>query len=171
MIEGSGACTMQMIMNHMIRAAGALRGAFYTLGPLVTDIAPVMTITSGHGAAQIGMAWLRHARYVTPKEHLARRTRRMREGIITYKNRRACGGPGQGSSGCPDPWTMRCPKRVLSPAGEDQSQPGTGSGSGRASTTTRRRPSESAKVAHFCSMCGPKFCSMKISQDVRECHE
>ena len=169
MIEGPGHVPMHMIKDNMEKQLEYCHEApFYTLGPLTTDIAPGYDhITSGIGAAMIGWYGTAMLCYVTPKEHLGLPDRDdVKDGIITYKLAAHAADLAKGHPGA------QLRDNALSKARfefrwEDQFNLGL-------DPDTARRfhdetlPKESAKVAHFCSMCGPKFCSMKISQEVRE---
>ena len=169
MIEGPGHVPMQMIKENMDKELQECYEApFYTLGPLVTDIAPGYDhITSGIGAAQIGWYGCAMLCYVTPKEHLGLPDKEdVREGIITYKIAAHAADLAKGHPGA------QIRDNAMSKARfefrwEDQFHLGLDPERAR-QYHDETLPKESAKVAHFCSMCGPKFCSMKISQDVRE---
>jgi phosphomethylpyrimidine synthase len=169
MIEGPGHVPMQMIKENMDKELQECYEApFYTLGPLVTDIAPGYDhITSGIGAAMIGWYGCAMLCYVTPKEHLGLPDKEdVREGIITYKIAAHAADLAKGHPGA------QIRDNAMSKARfefrwEDQFNLGLDPERARAYHDATL-PKESAKVAHFCSMCGPKFCSMKISQDVRE---
>lgn len=168
MIEGPGHVPMQMIKENMDKElADCFDAPFYTLGPLVTDIAPGYDhITSGIGAAQIGWYGCAMLCYVTPKEHLGLPNKEdVREGIITYKLAAHAADVAKGLPGA------QLRDNALSKARfefrwEDQFNLGLDPDKAR-SFHDETLPKESAKVAHFCSMCGPHFCSMKISQEVR----
>jgi len=168
MIEGPGHVPMQMIKENMDKElADCFDAPFYTLGPLVTDIAPGYDhITSGIGAAQIGWYGCAMLCYVTPKEHLGLPNKEdVREGIITYKLAAHAADIAKGLPGA------QLRDNALSKARfefrwEDQFNLGLDPDKAR-SFHDETLPKESAKVAHFCSMCGPHFCSMKISQEVR----
>ncbi|ROR34756.1 phosphomethylpyrimidine synthase ThiC [Inmirania thermothiophila] len=169
MIEGPGHVPMQRIRENMERELGACHEApFYTLGPLVTDIAPGYDhIASAIGAAMIGWYGTAMLCYVTPKEHLGLPDRDdVREGIIAY---RIAAHAADLAKGHP---AAQLRDNALSKARfefrwEDQFNLGLDPERARA-FHDETLPKESAKVAHFCSMCGPKFCSMKITQEVRE---
>ncbi|MCB1751403.1 MAG: phosphomethylpyrimidine synthase ThiC [Gammaproteobacteria bacterium] len=169
MIEGPGHVPMQMIKENMDKELQAcFEAPFYTLGPLVTDIAPGYDhITSGIGAAQIGWYGCAMLCYVTPKEHLGLPNKEdVREGIITYKIAAHAADLAKGHPGA------QIRDNAMSKARfefrwEDQFNLGLDPERAR-QFHDETMPKESAKLAHFCSMCGPKFCSMKISQDVRE---
>ncbi len=169
MIEGPGHVPMQMIRENMDKElADCFEAPFYTLGPLTTDIAPGYDhITSGIGAANIGWYGCAMLCYVTPKEHLGLPNKDdVREGIITYKIAAHAADLAKGHPGA------QLRDNVLSKARfefrwEDQFNLGLDPDKAR-EYHDETLPKDSAKVAHFCSMCGPHFCSMKISQDVRE---
>jgi phosphomethylpyrimidine synthase len=169
MIEGPGHVPMQMIKENMDKELQeCFEAPFYTLGPLVTDIAPGYDhITSGIGAAQIGWYGCAMLCYVTPKEHLGLPDKEdVREGIITYKIAAHAADLAKGHPGA------QIRDNAMSKARfefrwDDQFNLGLDPERAR-QFHDETMPKESAKVAHFCSMCGPKFCSMKISQDVRE---
>ena len=169
MIEGPGHVPMQMIKENMDKElVDCFEAPFYTLGPLTTDIAPGYDhITSGIGAAQIGWYGCAMLCYVTPKEHLGLPNKAdVREGIITYKIAAHAADLAKGLPGA------QLQDNALSKARfefrwEDQFNLGLDPDKAR-SFHDETLPKQSAKVAHFCSMCGPHFCSMKISQDVRD---
>ncbi len=169
MIEGPGHVPMQMIRENMRKELDDCQEApFYTLGPLTTDIAPGYDhITSAIGAAQIGWYGTAMLCYVTPKEHLGLPDKDdVREGIITYKIAAHAADLAKGHPGA------QVRDNALSKARfefrwEDQFNLGLDPEKAR-EFHDATLPKDAAKVAHFCSMCGPKFCSMKISQDVRE---
>ncbi len=169
MIEGPGHVPMQMIKENMDKElADCFEAPFYTLGPLVTDIAPGYDhITSGIGAAQIGWYGCAMLCYVTPKEHLGLPNKEdVREGIITYKLAAHAADLAKGLPGA------QLRDNALSKARfefrwEDQFNLGLDPERAR-EYHDETLPKDSAKVAHFCSMCGPNFCSMKITQDVRD---
>ncbi len=169
MIEGPGHIPMHMIRENMDRELKVCHEApFYTLGPLTTDIAPGYDhITSAIGAAMIGWFGTALLCYVTPKEHLGLPDRDdVREGVIAYKIAAHAADLAKGHPGAQlrddalsrarfefrwrDQFNLALdPERAL--AYHDETL-----------------PAEPAKTAHFCSMCGPKFCSMSITQDIRE---
>ncbi len=169
MIEGPGHVPMQMIKQNMEKELeDCYEAPFYTLGPLITDIAPGYDhITSGIGAAQIGWYGCAMLCYVTPKEHLGLPNKQdVREGIITYRIAAHGADLAKGHPGA----QMR--DNAMSKARfefrwEDQFNLGLDPEKAR-EFHDETMPKEAGKVAHFCSMCGPKFCSMKISQDVRD---
>ncbi|BDD07292.1 phosphomethylpyrimidine synthase ThiC [Aureibacter tunicatorum] len=169
MIEGPGHVPMHMIKANMDKQLEACNEApFYTLGPLTTDIAPGYDhITSGIGAAMIGWFGTAMLCYVTPKEHLGLPNKEdVREGVVTYKLAAHAADLAKGHPGAQvrdnalskarfefrwrDQFNLSLdPEKAL--AFHDETL-----------------PAEGAKTAHFCSMCGPNFCSMKITQDVRD---
>jgi phosphomethylpyrimidine synthase len=169
MIEGPGHVPMQMIKENMDKQLECCDEApFYTLGPLTTDIAPGYDhITSGIGAAMIGWFGCAMLCYVTPKEHLGLPNKDdVKTGIITYKIAAHAADLAKGHPGA------QIRDNALSKARfefrwEDQFNLGLDPDTARA-FHDETLPKDSAKVAHFCSMCGPKFCSMKITQEVRE---
>ena len=168
-VEGPGHVPMHLIKENMDKQLDCCDEApFYTLGPLTTDIAPGYDhFTSGIGAAMIGWFGCAMLCYVTPKEHLGLPNRDdVKEGIITYKIAAHAADIAKGHPGA------RYRDDMLSKARfefrwEDQFNLGLDPERAR-SFHDETLPKDSAKVAHFCSMCGPKFCSMKISQEVRE---
>jgi phosphomethylpyrimidine synthase len=169
MIEGPGHVPMQLIKENMdIQLKDCHEAPFYTLGPLTTDIAPGYDhITSGIGAAQIGWYGCAMLCYVTPKEHLGLPNKKdVKDGIITYKIAAHAADLAKGHPGA------QIRDNALSKARfefrwEDQFNLGLDPDTARA-FHDETLPKQSMKVAHFCSMCGPHFCSMKITQDVRE---
>jgi phosphomethylpyrimidine synthase len=168
MIEGPGHIPMQMIKENVDRELqDCFEAPFYTLGPLTTDIAPGYDhITSAIGAAQIGWYGTAMLCYVTPKEHLGLPNKNdVREGIVAYKIAAHAADLAKGLPGA------QVRDNALSKARfefrwEDQFKLGLDPARAR-DYHDETLPKESAKVAHFCSMCGPHFCSMKITQDVR----
>ncbi|MBA3581015.1 MAG: phosphomethylpyrimidine synthase ThiC [Gammaproteobacteria bacterium] len=169
MIEGPGHVPMQLIKENMDKQlTDCFEAPFYTLGPLTTDIAPGYDhITSAIGAAQIGWYGTAMLCYVTPKEHLGLPNKQdVRDGIIAYKIAAHAADLAKGHPGA------QLRDNALSKARfefrwEDQFNLGLDPERAR-EFHDATLPKDSAKVAHFCSMCGPKFCSMKISQDVRD---
>ncbi|MCL6605427.1 MAG: phosphomethylpyrimidine synthase ThiC [Paenibacillus sp.] len=169
MVEGPGHVPMHLIKENMDKQLELCHGApFYTLGPLTTDIAPGYDhITSAIGAAMIGWFGTAMLCYVTPKEHLGLPNKDdVREGVITYKIAAHAADLAKGHKGAQDRdnalskarfefrWRDQFhlsldPERALEYHDETL-------------------PAEGAKTAHFCSMCGPKFCSMRISHDIRD---
>jgi len=168
-IEGPGHVPMHMIKENMdLQLEHCKEAPFYTLGPLTTDIAPGYDhITSGIGAAMIGWFGTAMLCYVTPKEHLGLPDKNdVKEGIITYKLAAHAADLGKGHPGA------QIRDNALSKARfefrwDDQFNLGLDPDKAK-SFHDETLPKESAKVAHFCSMCGPHFCSMKITQDVRD---
>ncbi|WP_102505378.1 phosphomethylpyrimidine synthase ThiC [Salinivibrio kushneri] len=169
MIEGPGHVPMHMIKENMDEQLTHCHEApFYTLGPLTTDIAPGYDhITSGIGAAMIGWFGCAMLCYVTPKEHLGLPNKEdVKTGMITYK---LCAHAADLAKGHPG---AQVRDNAISKARfefrwEDQFNLALDPVTARA-YHDETLPQESGKVAHFCSMCGPKFCSMKISQEVRD---
>jgi len=169
MIEGPGHVPMHMIkvnMDKQLECCG--EAPFYTLGPLTTDIAPGYDhITSGIGAAMIGWFGCAMLCYVTPKEHLGLPDKDdVKDGIITYKIAAHAADLAKGHPGA------QIRDNALSKARfefrwEDQFNLGLDPDRAR-EFHDETLPKDSSKVAHFCSMCGPHFCSMKITQDVRD---
>lgn len=169
MIEGPGHVPMQMIRTNMTQQLEHCHEApFYTLGPLTTDIAPGYDhFTSGIGAAMIGWFGCAMLCYVTPKEHLGLPNKEdVKQGLITYKIVVHAADLAKGHPGA------QIRDNAMSKARfefrwEDQFNLALDPHTARA-YHDETLPQESGKVAHFCSMCGPKFCSMKITQEVRE---
>ncbi|TDV16266.1 phosphomethylpyrimidine synthase ThiC [Paraburkholderia caballeronis] len=169
MIEGPGHVPMQLIKENMdLQLEWCKEAPFYTLGPLTTDIAPGYDhITSGIGAAMIGWFGTAMLCYVTPKEHLGLPDKDdVKTGIITYKLAAHAADLAKGHPGA------QVRDNALSKARfefrwDDQFNLGLDPDKAR-EFHDETLPKDSAKVAHFCSMCGPHFCSMKITQDVRE---
>ncbi|MEY3786973.1 MAG: hypothetical protein RLZ75_1180 [Pseudomonadota bacterium] len=169
MIEGPGHVPLHMIKVNMEKQLEECGEApFYTLGPLTTDIAPGYDhITSAIGAANIGWYGCAMLCYVTQKEHLGLPNKQdVREGIVTYKIAAHAADLAKGHPGA------QARDNAMSKARfefrwEDQFNIGLDPEKAR-EFHDETLPKDSAKVAHFCSMCGPHFCSMKISQDVRD---
>jgi phosphomethylpyrimidine synthase len=169
MIEGPGHVPMHLIKENMDKQLEICGEApFYTLGPLTTDIAPGYDhITSGIGAAMIGWFGTAMLCYVTPKEHLGLPNKKdVKEGVITYKLAAHAADLAKGHPGA------QYRDNALSKARfefrwEDQFNLALDPAIAR-EYHDETLPAEGAKLAHFCSMCGPHFCSMKITQDVRE---
>jgi phosphomethylpyrimidine synthase len=169
MIEGPGHVPMQLIKENMdLELEHCHEAPFYTLGPLTTDIAPGYDhITSGIGAAQIGWYGTAMLCYVTPKEHLGLPDKDdVKEGIVTYKIAAHAADLAKGHPGA------QIRDNALSKARfefrwEDQFNLGLDPDKAK-QFHDETLPQEGAKLAHFCSMCGPHFCSMKITQDVRD---
>jgi phosphomethylpyrimidine synthase len=169
MIEGPGHVPLHLIRENMdLQLEQCKEAPFYTLGPLTTDIAPGYDhITSGIGAATIGWYGTAMLCYVTPKEHLGLPNKQdVKEGIITYKLAAHAADLAKGHPGA------QIRDNALSKARfefrwEDQFNLGLDPDKAK-EFHDETLPKDSAKVAHFCSMCGPHFCSMKITQDVRD---
>ena len=169
MIEGPGHVPMHMIKENMEKQLEVCDEApFYTLGPLTTDIAPGYDhITSGIGAAMIGWFGCAMLCYVTPKEHLGLPNKQdVKDGLMAYKIAAHAADLAKGHPGA------QLRDNAISKARfefrwEDQFNIGLDPTTARA-FHDETLPKQSGKVAHFCSMCGPKFCSMKISQEVRD---
>ncbi len=169
MIEGPGHVPMHLIKENMEKQLACCDEApFYTLGPLTTDIAPGYDhITSGIGAAMIGWFGCAMLCYVTPKEHLGLPNKKdVKDGIITYKIAAHAADLAKGHPGA------QIRDNALSKARfefrwDDQFNLALDPDTAR-EYHDETLPKEAHKVAHFCSMCGPKFCSMKITQDVRD---
>jgi len=169
MIEGPGHVPMHMIKENMDEQLKHCDEApFYTLGPLTTDIAPGYDhITSGIGAAQIGWYGCAMLCYVTPKEHLGLPNKDdVKAGVITYKISAHAADLAKGHPGSQQRDDALSKSRFEF-RWEDQFNLSLDPDTAR-SFHDETMPKESGKVAHFCSMCGPKFCSMKITQDVRD---
>ncbi|MFO8153901.1 phosphomethylpyrimidine synthase ThiC [Thioalkalivibrio sp.] len=169
MIEGPGHIPLHRVKENVDKElADCLEAPFYTLGPLVTDIAPAYDhITSGIGAANIGWYGTAMLCYVTPKEHLGLPNREdVRDGIITYRIAAHAADLAKGFPGA------QVRDNALSKARFEfrwQDQFNLSLDPERAREFhDQTLPREAHKVAHFCSMCGPNFCSMKITQDVRD---
>ena len=169
MIEGPGHIPLQMIKENVDKELeDCFEAPFYTLGPLITDIAPGYDhITSAIGAANIGWYGTAMLCYVTPKEHLGLPNKQdVRDGVIAYKIAAHAADLAKGHPGA------QIRDNALSKARfefrwEDQFNLSLDPDHAR-ELHDETLPKDSAKVAHFCSMCGPHFCSMKITQDVRE---
>lgn len=168
MIEGPGHVPMHMIQRNMTEELEHCHEApFYTLGPLTTDIAPGYDhFTSGIGAAMIGWFGCAMLCYVTPKSISACQQEDVKQGLITYKIAAHAADLAKGHPGA------QIRDNAMSKARfefrwEDQFNLALDPFTARA-WHDETLPQESGKVAHFCSMCGPKFCSMKISQEVRD---
>ena len=172
MIEGPGHVPMHMIKENMEKQLEVCDEApFYTLGPLTTDIAPGYDhITSGIGAAMIGWFGCAMLCYVTPKEHLGLPNKEdVKVGVITYKLAAHAADLAKGHPGA------QYRDNALSKARfefrwKDQFNLSLDPETAR-SYHDETLPADAAKIAHFCSMCGPKFCSMKITQEIRESAE
>jgi phosphomethylpyrimidine synthase len=169
MIEGPGHVAMHKIKANMDEQLKHCHEApFYTLGPLTTDIAPGYDhITSAIGAAMIGWYGTAMLCYVTPKEHLGLPDRDdVKVGVITYKLAAHAADLAKGHPGAAM-WDDAVSRARFEFRWEDQFNLGLDPETARA-YHDESLPKEAFKTAHFCSMCGPKFCSMKISQDIRE---
>jgi phosphomethylpyrimidine synthase len=168
MIEGPGHVPLHKIAEN-VRLEEELCGEapFYTLGPLATDIAPAYDhITSAIGAAQIGWAGTAMLCYVTPKEHLGLPDRDdVKTGVITYKIAAHSADLAKGHPRAQE-WDDALSKARFEFRWTDQFNLSLDPDTAR-SFHDETLPAEPAKSAHFCSMCGPKFCSMRITQDVR----
>ena len=169
MIEGPGHVPLQLVKENVDKQLEAcFEAPFYTLGPLITDISPGYDhISSAMGAANIGWYGVAMLCYVTPKEHLGLPNRDdVKQGLIAYKIAAHAGDLAKGYPGA-QMWDNAVSKARFEFRWEDQFRlaidPDTAM-----KYHDETLPKENAKVAHFCSMCGPKFCSMKISQEVRE---
>jgi len=168
MVEGPGHVPMNLIKENMDKQLDICQEApFYTLGPLTTDIAPGYDhLTSAIGAAMIGWYGTAMLCYVTPKEHLGLPNREdVKEGIMAYKVASHAADLAKGHPGAKD-WDDALSKARFEFRWEDQFNLSIDPERAR-SYHDESLPSDGAKVAQFCSMCGPKFCSMKITQDVR----
>jgi phosphomethylpyrimidine synthase len=169
MIEGPGHVPMQLIRENMeLQLKYCKEAPFYTLGPLTTDIAPGYDhITSAIGAAMIGWYGTAMLCYVTPKEHLGLPDKEdVKDGIMAYKIAAHAADLAKGHPGA------QIRDNALSKARfefrwDDQFNLGLDPDKAR-EFHDETLPQEGAKLAHFCSMCGPHFCSMKITQDVRD---
>jgi phosphomethylpyrimidine synthase len=169
MIEGPGHVQMHLIKENMERQLAVCHEApFYTLGPLVTDIAPGYDhITSAIGAAMIGWFGTAMLCYVTPKEHLGLPNKKdVKDGVIAYKIAAHAADLAKGHAGARQ-WDDILSKARFEFRWEDQFALSLDPETAR-EFHDETLPAQGAKVAHFCSMCGPHFCSMRISQDVRE---
>ena len=169
MIEGPGHVPMHLIKENMTKQLEICHEApFYTLGPLTTDVAPGYDhITSAIGAAMIGWFGTAMLCYVTPKEHLGLPNKEdVKQGIIAYKIAAHAADLAKGHPHARE-WDDALSKARFEFRWRDQFRlsldPETAE-----SYHDQTLPAEGAKSAHFCSMCGPQFCSMKITQDVRD---
>ena len=169
MIEGPGHVPMHKIKENMDRQLEVCKEApFYTLGPLTTDTAPGYDhITSAIGAAMIGWYGTAMLCYVTPKEHLGLPNRKdVKDGVITYKIAAHAADLAKGHPGA-RLWDDAVARARFDFRWRDQFRlamdPETAE-----DFHDQTLPAEGAKIAHFCSMCGPKFCSMQITQEIRE---
>jgi phosphomethylpyrimidine synthase len=169
MIEGPGHVPMHLIRENMDKQLAICQEApFYTLGPLVTDIAPGYDhITSAIGAAMIGWFGTAMLCYVTPKEHLGLPNKKdVKDGVIAYKIAAHAADLAKGHAGA-RLWDDTLSKARFEFRWEDQFHLALDPETAR-EFHDETLPAEGAKLAHFCSMCGPHFCSMKITQDVRD---
>jgi phosphomethylpyrimidine synthase len=169
MIEGPGHVPMHLIKENMDRQLEVCHEApFYTLGPLTTDVAPGYDhITSAIGAAMIGWFGTAMLCYVTPKEHLGLPNKKdVKDGVIAYKIAAHAADIAKGHPRARE-WDDAISKARFEFRWEDQFNLSLDPDTAR-EFHDETLPAEGAKVAHFCSMCGPKFCSMKITQEVRE---
>ena len=169
MIEGPGHVPMHLIKENMDRQLAVCKEApFYTLGPLTTDIAPGYDhITSAIGAAMIGWYGTAMLCYVTPKEHLGLPDKQdVKDGVIAYKIAAHAADVAKGHPHARH-WDDILSKARFEFRWEDQFNLSLDPETAR-SFHDETLPADGAKVAHFCSMCGPHFCSMKITQEVRE---
>ena len=168
MVEGPGHVPLNLVKDNVDLQQDVCHGApFYTLGPLATDIAPGYDhITSAIGAATIAWHGTAMLCYVTPKEHLGLPDRDdVKTGVITYKLAAHAADLAKGHPGARD-WDDELSKARFEFRWRDQFSLSLDPHTAEA-FHDQTLPAENAKTAHFCSMCGPKFCSMKISQDVR----
>jgi phosphomethylpyrimidine synthase len=169
MIEGPGHVPIQQIEENVIKEKALCHDApFYTLGPLTTDVAPGYDhITSAIGAAQIGSYGTAMLCYVTPKEHLGLPNKEdVKQGLMAYKIAAHAADLGKGHKGA-FARDYALSKARFEFRWEDQFNLGLDPQTAR-DYHDETLPKQSSKLAHFCSMCGPKFCSMKISQDIRK---
>jgi phosphomethylpyrimidine synthase len=168
MVEGPGHIPLNLVEQNVVLQQDWCHGApFYTLGPLVTDIAPGYDhITSAIGAAAIAMHGTAMLCYVTPKEHLGLPNRDdVKTGVITYKIAAHAADVAKGHLGA-RAWDDALSAARFAFRWRDQFALSLDPVTAEA-FHDETLPSENAKTAHFCSMCGPKFCSMRISHDVR----
>jgi phosphomethylpyrimidine synthase len=169
MIEGPGHVPMHKIKENMdLQLELCHEAPFYTLGPLTTDVAPGYDhITSAIGAAMIGWYGTAMLCYVTPKEHLGLPDREdVKDGVIAYKIAAHAADLAKGHPGA-QAWDDALSKARFEFRWQDQFNLSLDPDTAR-EYHDETLPAEPAKTAHFCSMCGPKFCSMRISQDVRD---
>jgi phosphomethylpyrimidine synthase len=169
MIEGPGHVPMHKIKENVdLQLDWCKEAPFYTLGPLTTDVAPGYDhITSAIGAAMIGMYGTAMLCYVTPKEHLGLPNRDdVKAGVIAYKIAAHAADLAKGHPGAQE-WDDALSKARFEFRWEDQFDLSMDPVTARA-YHDETLPAEPAKTAHFCSMCGPKFCSMQITQDIRK---
>jgi len=169
MIEGPGHVPLQLVQENVDKQLQAcFEAPFYTLGPLITDVSPGYDhISSAMGAANIGWYGTAMLCYVTPKEHLGLPNRDdVKQGLIAYKIAAHAADLAKGFPGA-QMWDNAVSKARFEFRWEDQFRLAIDPDTAMA-YHDETLPKENAKLAHFCSMCGPKFCSMKISQEVRE---
>jgi phosphomethylpyrimidine synthase len=169
MIEGPGHVPLQLVKENVDKQLETcFEAPFYTLGPLLTDISPGYDhIASAMGAANIGWYGTAMLCYVTPKEHLGLPNRDdVKQGLIAYRIAAHAADLGKGFPGA-QMWDNAVSKARFEFRWEDQFRLAIDPDTAMA-YHDETLPKENAKVAHFCSMCGPKFCSMKITQEVRE---
>src|SRR5713101_5411642 len=169
MIEGPGHVPMHLIKENMDRQLAVCHEApFYTLGPLTTDVAPGYDhITSAIGAAMIGWFGTAMLCYVTPKEHLGLPNKKdVKDGIMAYKIAAHAADLAKGHPGARD-WDDALSKARFEFRWEDQFNLSLDPETAR-EFHDETLPQDGAKLAHFCSMCGPQFCSMKITEEVKE---
>jgi phosphomethylpyrimidine synthase len=169
MIEGPGHVPLHLIEENVVRQMEVCHEApFYTLGPLVTDIAPGYDhITSAIGAAMIGWFGTAMLCYVTPKEHLGLPDKEdVKQGLIAYRIAAHAADIAKGHPGARD-WDDALSRARFEFRWQDQFDLALDPDTAR-SYHDATLPQDSAKVAHFCSMCGPRFCSMEITQQLRE---
>jgi len=169
MIEGPGHVPLQLVKENVDKQLVAcFEAPFYTLGPLITDISPGYDhIASAMGAANIGWYGTAMLCYVTPKEHLGLPNRDdVKQGLIAYKIAAHAADLAKGFPGA-QMWDNAVSKARFEFRWEDQFRLAIDPDTAMA-YHDETLPKENAKLAHFCSMCGPKFCSMKITQEVRE---
>jgi len=169
MIEGPGHVPLQLVKENVEKQlVSCFEAPFYTLGPLITDVSPGYDhISSAMGAANIGWYGTAMLCYVTPKEHLGLPNRDdVKQGLIAYKIAAHAADLAKGYPGA-QMWDNAVSKARFEFRWEDQFRLAIDPDTAMA-YHDQTLPKESAKLAHFCSMCGPKFCSMKISQEVRE---
>ncbi|MBV8196169.1 MAG: phosphomethylpyrimidine synthase ThiC [Candidatus Dormibacteraeota bacterium] len=169
MIEGPGHVPMQKIKENVdLQMEVCHEAPFYTLGPLTTDIAPGYDhITSAIGAAMIGWYGTAMLCYVTPKEHLGLPDRQdVKDGVIAYKIAAHAADVAKGHPGAQE-WDDALSRARFEFRWDDQFNLSLDPETAR-SMHDETLPAQGAKTAHFCSMCGPKFCSMRITQDIRD---
>jgi phosphomethylpyrimidine synthase len=169
MIEGPGHVPLHKVAENVtLQQEVCHQAPFYTLGPLTVDVAPGYDhITSAIGAAVIGMAGTAMLCYVTPKEHLGLpNLEDVKQGMIAYKIAAHAADLAKGHPGA-QAWDDALSKARFEFRWEDQFNLAMDPETARA-YHDETLPAQPAKTAHFCSMCGPKFCSMRISQDVRD---